>query len=297
MPRDWESVFNTWAQPPGETERAKQDNAVAAIRKAIDASEALARRSITVSLQGSYRNNTTGRQDSDVDVGILCRDTFHRDLPEGVTDADLGLVGATYIYDQYKNEVELALSSYFGRTSVTRGNKAFDVHANTYRVDADVVACFEHRRYISKTSYREGVAFQPDNGAGSWIVNWPEQNYKNGVEKNNETARAFKGLVRIFKKLRNEMQESYVSESTPMASFLLESLAWNVPNGDLCHSTHRDDVKSALAYLYQHTSSEDACHEWGEINELKYLFRPVQRWTREQVNQFCARAWTYIGFP
>ncbi len=35
---------------------------------------------------------------------------------------------------------------------VTRGSKAFDVHANSYRVDADVVACFEHRRRYFRTN-------------------------------------------------------------------------------------------------------------------------------------------------
>ena len=53
-----------------------------------------------------------------------------------------------YSYADFKNDVEAALKSYFGAGSVTRGNKAFDVHANTYRVDADVVPCLEHRRLM-----------------------------------------------------------------------------------------------------------------------------------------------------
>src|SRR2546426_7366713 len=44
-----------------------------------------------------------------------------------------------YTYDQYKRDVEEALVNYFGRSAVVGRNKAFDVHENTYRVDADVV--------------------------------------------------------------------------------------------------------------------------------------------------------------
>jgi hypothetical protein len=84
-----------------------------------------------------------------------------------------------------------ALVGYFGSEGVTPGNKAFDVHENTYRIDADVVATFEHRRYSGSLNpdgthnYLSGVAFDPDDGAR--IINWPEQNYTNGVARNDAT--------------------------------------------------------------------------------------------------------------
>ena len=34
----------------------------------------------------------------------------------------------------------------------------------------------------------------------------------------------------------------------------------------------------------------------GEVNELKYLFRSGQPWTRQQAYGFVAAAWNYIGF-
>jgi len=43
--------------------------------------------------------------------------------------------------------VETALKNYFGSDKVIRGNKAFDIHANSYRVDADVVPAFAYRHY------------------------------------------------------------------------------------------------------------------------------------------------------
>ena len=55
-----------------------------------------------------------------------------------------------YSYAQFKNDVQTALEDKFGTDGVTRGDKAFDVHANTYRVDADVVPAFAYRLYKKK---------------------------------------------------------------------------------------------------------------------------------------------------
>ena len=164
MTRDWESVFSTWAKGPGASEQERCDNAVRAVRTAIEASEKLKRRNIQVFLQGSYRNHTNVRQESDVDVGVLCFETFFHDLPDGFTREDFRIEPATYKYAQYKNEVGEALASHFGPRSVTRGNKAFDIRENTYRVDADVIACFEHRRYSPDGSYESGVQLVSDRG-------------------------------------------------------------------------------------------------------------------------------------
>src|ERR1700758_3486623 len=100
----WEDTFQSWSKPPGETEQTKCDNAVRAVRKAIDASPAFAKRSIAVFPQGSYRNRTNVRLDSDVDVCVLCTDSLFSNLPDGLTDADVGLSPATYVYSQYKND-------------------------------------------------------------------------------------------------------------------------------------------------------------------------------------------------
>lgn len=297
--RNWEDIFCTWGGAPSQTEREKCENAERAVRKAIDASDNLSARTIEVFAQGSYANRTNVRQDSDVDICILCTDVFFTDytLSEGVNDAVLKYVPAGYSYADFKNDVHAALISYFGAASVTRGNKAFDVHANTYRVDADVVPCLEHRRVMGKPEFNwieYGTELHPDDGGK--IINWPRQNYKNGVTKNDATGRRFKALVRIFKRLRNEMADNGHKVAEPIPSFLIECLAWNVPNDGLGHTEYRADVRHALTHLWNETCTDEQCKEWGEINELKYLFRSVQPWTREQVNSFLDAAWNYIGF-
>jgi len=254
---------------------------------------------LEVFAQGSYANRTNVRQDSDVDICILCKDVFFTDymLSEGLNDAALGYTNAQYTYTEFKSDVEAALKAYFGTASVMRGNKAFDVHANTYRVDADVVPCFEHRRVngnAGRNWINYGTQLNPDSGGK--IVNWPRQNYRNGVDKNEATGRRFKALVRILKRLRNEMVANGHKAAEPIPSYLIECLAWNVPNEGLGHEKYKDDVRYAIAYLWNNTRADDTCKEWGEINELKYLFRGNQPWTREQVNIFLSAAWNYIVF-
>lgn len=295
MARDWEATFRSWGQAPSQTEQEKCENAERAIRKAIDASTSLATRSISVFAQGSYANRTNVRQDSDVDICVLCRDVFFVDLPAGVQREHYGLNSpSTYTYSQFKNEVGSALVAYFGSTSVTRGNKAFDVHPNSYRIDADVVPAFEYRRYTSASAWYEGTRFLPDSGGA--VINWPQQNYENGVAKNGRTRERFKAMVRIMKRLRNEMVAAGRTSAAPIPSFLNECLVWNVPDNAFGHSDYTSDVRHVLANLWKETRADSTCGEWGEINELKYLFRASQPWTREQVNTFLQAAWDYVGF-
>jgi len=137
---------------------------------------------------------TTGtnvRQESDVDVCVACKESIFFDLPTGYTPAQFGItVPADYPYPQFKNDVGAALTSYFARGHVERGKKAFDIKENTYRIAADAVPCFVYKRFVLDGTALEGVAFVPDNG--SRIVNWPDQNYANGVAKNSATGTRFK---------------------------------------------------------------------------------------------------------
>jgi len=159
-----EQSFQSWASAPGETETTKCDNAVAAVRRAIDADASLRERDIRVFAQGSYHNRTNVRQDSDVDVCALCRETIFYDLPAGTSPADFNItVPAAYNYTQFKNDVGAALASYFGKGHVTRGHKAFDIKENTYRIAADAAPCFVYTNFSSRPPL-EGVAFVPDNG-------------------------------------------------------------------------------------------------------------------------------------
>lgn len=73
MKRGLERTFQQLGQSPSQTERDECENAERAVRKAIAASSDLATRSVRDFVQGSYADRTNVRQDSDVDIWVLCR--------------------------------------------------------------------------------------------------------------------------------------------------------------------------------------------------------------------------------
>ncbi|NLD45964.1 MAG: nucleotidyltransferase [Clostridiaceae bacterium] len=294
----WENTFSSWSQPPGQTEKDKMNNAEVAIRKAIANHALLSGMDISIFPQGSYRANTTIRQDSDVDVCVRLNSTFFTYYPEGRTDKDFGNVEGSISFMEFKNFVEESLNTYFGSKNIKRGNKAFDIHSNSYRVDADVVPAFAYRYYLGdgNENYINPIGIAFDTDKGNRIINWPDQTYSNGVDKNNFTSRRYKKIIRIIKNIRNKMQEDKISEANNIASFLIESLVWNTPNEGFGHSDLTTDVRYVLAHTFNNTLTEEACYEWGEVNEVKYLFRSLQPWNRSQAHNFISAAWDYIGF-
>lgn len=295
---DWEMTFTGWTKPSSETEEEKYEHAESMIRDAIRGNSWLADKFVRVYAKGSYANNTNVRLDSDVDICVEAGCFFfdYSAVSSFSTDAAGIVVPCAYTFADYKNEVEKALVAKFGRTGVTRGDKAFDVHENSYRVDADVVACWGHRRYVDQHNYVQPAGTEFYSDSGKQVINWPQQQYDNGVAKNKATGGRFKLVTRAVKRLRNEMAEGGIAEADPMASYLIECLMWNVPNDCLGHDTYSADIRDSLIHLYNATKNEDGCSEWGEINELKYLFRSIQPWTREGVNAFVLAAWRYVGF-
>ncbi len=295
-----EETVTSWSEGPGKTEADKCANAESAVRDAISNDEELRDEDITVFPQGSYRARTNVRRESDVDICVRYNTTFFPDYPADKTREDFGILPGTMKFDEFKDMVESALVNHFGGSSVKRGNKAFDVHANTYRIDADVVPTFEHRRYTGQYYpngthyYLSGVAFDADDGTR--IINWPQQNYDNGVAKNERTNRHFKRLVRIVKRLRYKMEDEGAAAAKNIPSFLIECLVWNCPDAAFLHDTYSADTRYVLAHLFNNTRKDEECREWGEENELKYLFRAGQSWTRQQAHDFVSAAWSYIGF-
>lgn len=305
MAIDWEQTFRTWSKPSSDNECDKQENAERMIGDAIRAYEALKTRDIKIIAQGSYRNNTNVRQESDVDICACCMEPFFDDYQfADYNRAEAGVVPASYTYAQFKNDVQAALEVKFGRPGVTRGDKAFDVHANTYRVDADVVAAFAYRLYTKKeynflagtylTSYVEppGTKFVADNG--KIIINWPEQHYANGVEKNKRTGGRFKFIVRVLKRLKFYLIEKGVGAADAVASYLIECLMYNVLDSVFGGDSYKDSVQNALLTCFSATKSDENCAKWLEVNENKFLFHATQPWTRQQAYDFVLAAWSYV---
>jgi len=298
MSRDWKQVFSSWAAGPGETEERKISNTLTQIRAAIHNDLILKTKDITVYVQGSYKNNVNVRVDSDIDVGVLCKELMDVEF----LDDDLSkkvnskISETTYTYNKFREDLYFALKNHFGEKSVNSGNKSFDINESSTRVDADVVAVIEHRRYDSETSYIEGVCLYPKNGTPSKVINWPDQHYTNGVNKNNNSGRRYKRIVRILKKLRNEMLKNGYNYLENVSGFLIECLVWNTPNHILTDGDYYDAVRETLIFLFDELDKKDNYKEWGEVSELKYLFRTTQSWKKIDARRFIINAWNYVGF-
>jgi hypothetical protein len=302
MDKEWEVTFSAWADGPGKTEQEKCERAENTMKTAVANYPGFKDWDLTVRAHGSYRVNTSISQESDVDVYVrLNQPTFFPKYPAGKTAADFGNVDGTVQYADFRNRVGSALKARLGEASVTFGGKAFDVHENTYRVDADVIAVFPYRWYTGLFNgdgshhFHEGIAFRPDSG--TTIFSFPEQTYKNGVERNNATGRRYKRVIRILKNLRTYMDEKYkVAEAKGIASYLIECLVWNVPPENLGDGLYSKDIYRILAFLKAQTASIDNCGEWCEVNDLRYLWHSSQLWTLGQAHAFVDAAWKFLEF-
>lgn len=289
---DWESRFSTWSTAPGKTEKEKIERAIKGIKDAITASEDLKDIDVNVFVQGSYKNRVNVRQDSDVDVGVCCTSTFNSYYPPGTSRETFGNTKSDYTYTMFKAAIRKALNARFGGESVKEGNKAFDIKSNTYRVEADVVPLFEYRYYSKDGSFLKGVALRTA-AENKQIINWPQQHYENGVQKNAATGRRYKSLVRIVKSVCNEMQGNGYVEAKPIPGFLIECLLWNIPDEAFQGDDWTTIVRDCLALMYGDVTKKKPLME---INNIKPLFSDSQKWTREQAEKFIIAAYAYLEF-
>jgi hypothetical protein len=307
--RDWEQTLRKWTKPSSDTECDKQANAERMISAAIREYEPLKFRTIKIIPQGSYRNNTNVKTESDVDICVCCMEPFFDDYTGAdYSRTESGIVPATYAYPDFKNDVQKALEHKFGKISIYRGDKAFDVHPTSHRVDADVVAAFAYRFYLKTTyssynniSYPNRAYIEPEgtkffSDSEKEIINWPEQHSKFGILKNTATGSRFKYIVRALKNLKNEMEAVGISPARGIPSYLIECLVYNVPDFYFTGDSYVNIMRSCIAHIAVATETDDKCKEWEEVNRHKYLFRSWQPWTRDQARSFALAAWVYAEF-
>jgi hypothetical protein len=147
------------------------------------------------------------------------------------------------------------------------------------------------------------VQLYPDNGGE--IVNWPEKLYDDGhwldqhyecsVAKNRITARRYKGVVRILKKLCNVMTENEVARARNVPGFLIECMVSNVPNTAFIGSYWEDDVRACILNIWSATKDSASCKDWCEVSRLKYLFFGQPDSKRVIAHDFIDAAWDFIG--
>jgi len=292
-----EVTLKGWCKPASESEDEKINHSIDMIKDAICHNTDTQNLDIEIFTQGSYANNTNVRSSSDVDVCIMLRSTFFTHYPDGMTDADFGFSAGGIAYEEYKKYALKALIDKFGKDQISVGNKSIKIHSNTYHVEADAVVAFMLRDYYAINSrdpnkFVEGIRFYAKDG--SMVSNYPKEHIKNGTAKNNATNHAYKKLVRIFKRIRNEMADDKVIDGDKITSFLVESLIWNVPNWIITsYSSWGETVKQAIIFLYNAIDAKNHL-EWGEVSERLYLFRGGRKWSDTDAKSFLKIAQVYL---
>lgn len=295
-----ESDLKLYAAPLSETENQKCLNAIAMVRDALknlgftddgktiskmyddtyayalDMRSTSGTRKVRLFIQGSYANNTNVRTQSDVDIAVVQEDIFTTEYRTSTSmypqsDNDYGFCTVEPAAKTFKDEVQECLEEKFG-SDVERKNKSIKIQGNTYRKDADSVPCQRYRDYRKdyqkdKSNYIPGVVITPDYGGR--IINYPEQHIANGREKNNNTNRYYKKMVRIIKKMRYLMCDCRYAEAEQVSSFGLESLLWNLPDSlFMKYSIYRYEFGEIVEYLNNHKNELDSYKEANGIKPL-----------------------------
>lgn len=192
-------------------------------------------------LQGSYKNATNIRGDSDVDVVIQFNGTFKSDISFlcdwGKIAYQNSYQNATYLWSDFYADVLEALNLYYGTNNVdATGNKSLKLKKSSNKLAADIVPCIQYRRYlmfsdIFNQSFAEGITFYTRQ-ENRQIINYPKLHFKNGAAKNSDTCTKgyYKSVVRMFKNARRYLVDTNVISKTIAPSYFLECLLYNVPD-------------------------------------------------------------------
>ena len=225
-----ESQLSAWSDH-GAQDPSKRTHET--IRKVLDAYRWPQGMTYDFSLQGSYRNDTNIRGDSDVDVVLELTSAFHHDA-SALSQYEQGSLAssfqpASHDWNDFRRETLKALESGFGRGMVSQGNKSIKLRADPPRLAADVVVCIGHRQYTSRYSYVEGITFCALRDK-RWIVNYPKVHYKNGAAKSSRTWDRYKRTVSMFKNARNHLESTGRISADLAPSYFIECLIYNAPD-------------------------------------------------------------------
>ncbi|GAH40757.1 unnamed protein product, partial [marine sediment metagenome] len=211
-----------------------------------------------VYLQGSYKNDTNIRGDSDVDVVAQLNSTFYSNLSEDQKRI-LGLTPATYHLSGFRADVLKILKNYYGQSQITEGNKSIKIRANNGRLPADVVVCCQYRKYktVNSYDYAEGMTFWTKNDDRE-VINYPKLHYDNGVSKHQNSSKWYKPIVRLFKNCRGSIS----GDATP--SYFLECMLYNTPNSKF-GTSYGDTFCNIVNWFNENNLDNFVCQN-GQLN-------------------------------
>jgi len=236
-----------------------------------------------VYLQGSYKNSTNIRGDSDVDVVAQLNSTFYSNLSED-QKRTLGITPASYGWSNFRADILKALKNYYGQNEIIEGNKTLKLKAGNGRLPADIVVCSQYRKYrtVNDDDYIGGMCFWTKN-EDRRIVNYPKVHYDNGVSKHDNTNKWYKPTVRMFKNMR----DSVSWDGTP--SYFLECLIYNAPHSnfgksyqdsfcDVINWLNKADLDSFMCKNGQHKLFGTLPEQWDKPQAQTFIANVISLW-------------------
>ncbi len=286
-----EDEIKNWAKPASKAEDTRMKNSRNAVISALQTHTPLEDSKIKIIDKGSSHNNTNVKLQADVDLSLVQEDVFFYELPTGYSKEHFDIIDSQKNFNSYKDSIVNAIYNFFENHEVDNSkDKCTRVKENLNRVDIDVVPVWRYRLYQPNKSYHEGIAFYSDSNV--LVINFPEQHTENGKEKNNNTGKKYKKIVRILKKIKGKMKDDKIMVSDSITSFLIESLVWNVEDHIFNESDNLSDIlKNVLINIYNN-SSED----WNEVSNILKLFHAERKWSIHDVKIFIKQVWEYNNF-
>ncbi len=284
-----------WAKAPSETEEDKSRATRDRVEKALKASFG---DGIRVFLQGSYKNRTNVKRESDIDIVVEYTGTYFHELhmlsPQELQRYWTLHQPVTYPYNQFKDDVTKILTAEFDTGEVERKDKCIKVYRNGQRVHADVIPSFTHNCYSTATTVAyKGIHFITDAGVDTF--NYPEHHHANGEAKNVDTRGNYKDIVRILKNIKYDLVDAGTIQEKDMPSYFIESLVWNVPNPVFTGTEYSTILRNVIVNIYENMGDTARAEAYKEIHNLRNLLIATG-YTAQQAQIFLDHAWRHIGF-
>lgn len=262
-----ESVLSQWGHHHAATASVQAHTAIR---------DALAHRDLPVHdifLQGSYKNDTNLRRNSDVDL-VVQLDVRLRARVAALNGAQLrssgSHVAAYEKWQSFRRLVLAALRANFGDV-VSTGRKSLKVAQGPIPAAADVVVTLK---------CGNGTAlYVPDEHR--WAVSFPHQHHSKGASKERGSSGRYKRATRMFKAARNHLLESNALAEDTAPSYFIECLMYNVPNAQFKNSLAQTYVE-AINWLSAATILDFTCQ-----NQLVDLFgNSRDQWSVDKAQAF-----------
>jgi hypothetical protein len=302
--QSWNDRLEHWEKPASDSEEAMIERAASIVRQAMSADPWCVAEGIQIEQQGSYYNNTNVRKESDIDLRAVHPDIFVQYEPglrESDADRAFGYhaTGKTYIDSsaRLRRQIATQLGSRFGAHNIdARGRKAIRVNGIPgSRATVDIAPCFIlHRIGSNPLAARytrvKGIAILCTDG--SWTFSFPDQHHTNGIAKRARTRLRFKKIVRMAKRLRDELVQQGAIQAKQVPSFLVECLVYGVDDKVfLVESDDRyDRLRRVMSAINAQLHDAAWCNSASDITELVKLFGNDRGWTAASARQFAQAA-------